>query len=108
MTVGKGWFCGLLGWEGGWDRYTDSTALIASLCVTYQDGSTEELNTDTSWEVAKSEILFSELYDGETVDARIVPSDFKQAMIYDYAKENLIPQEGETVEPPVTRTSLMK
>lgn len=39
--------------------------------VRYEDGTTEEINSDTSWETAPSAITFTSVYGGEDYDARL-------------------------------------
>ena len=42
-------------------------------------------------------MLLSEIYDGEVFDSNVVPKNWKSVEIYEYTKDNLIPQEGEIV-----------
>ncbi len=70
--VADGWFRGRLGFGGGArNLYGDRLALIAQLEVTYQDGTSERIVTDSSWRAATGPILASDIYDGETYDARL-------------------------------------
>lgn len=96
VTVGNGWFSGYLAWMKQNHFYGSEKALIACICLEYTDH-TELICTDNSWNVGKSNILMSELYDGEDYDARIIPDFSSHAEIYDYPSEQLIPQEGEIV-----------
>lgn len=66
VTLGNGWYKG----RYGFDRnpkpyYGDSWRLLAQLHITYADGRTEVIGTDESWQVARSNITFSNIYDGE-------------------------------------------
>lgn len=97
IEVGKGWCLGRLAWGFNRETWSSEIAAIASLAVTYEDGTSEEIKTDESWLSAQSPVLFSELYDGETYDARIKPSDWKPVKIHNFSKDALIPQEGEEV-----------
>lgn len=60
-------------------RYTKFTGsfgqpkLIALLRVTYQDGSTFELGSDSSWRTKAGPITYSSTYGGEDFDARLEP-----------------------------------
>lgn len=96
VTVGNGWFSGYLGWMKQNHFYGSQKALIACLCLEYEDR-TEYIPTDSSWQVAKSPILMSELYDGEIFDARITPDFSADAELLSYPSHQLIPQEGEEV-----------
>jgi alpha-L-rhamnosidase len=72
--LGDGWFRGRLGFGGGRRNiYGDRLALLAQLEITYVDGITERVVTDDAhaWRVATGPILASDIYDGETYDARL-------------------------------------
>ena len=66
IEVGPGWAVGSIAW--GTKMFADQTATIAALTVLYTDGTREEIVTDTSWNVYTSNILYSDIYHGETVD----------------------------------------
>ncbi|MBQ9879480.1 MAG: family 78 glycoside hydrolase catalytic domain [Clostridia bacterium] len=68
VAVGKGWrFHKCKEW--GTDSIKpDGTALIASLTVEYEDGSSEEFITDKSWKVRASHTVYSSIYNGEIDD----------------------------------------
>lgn len=53
ITVGNGWYKGILGFEGRGDHYGSRTAVIARLALTYADGHTEDILTDESWTQTK-------------------------------------------------------
>ena len=102
VAVGKGWYRSPM---PGWcdSSYQDGlrswpAGLLAELEVTYEDGTTETIGTDTSWSVAESATRFSEIYDGEQYDAS---KDFSAARCKVHALEgpwdSLIPQEGAEV-----------
>ncbi len=70
--LGDGWFRGRLGFGGGRRNiYGDHLALLAQLEITYADGTTERISTDETWRAAPGPILSSDIYDGETYDARL-------------------------------------
>ncbi len=101
VTVGRGWFRSPMpGWLNSEDkqrRMAQPCGLIASLHIYYADGTEETILTDETWQWAKSRILFSEIYDGETCDARIVPADWQPVKPLKWSKDILIPQEGEEI-----------
>jgi alpha-L-rhamnosidase len=67
--VAHGWYSGHLG-NGGYQYYGVVPALFAQLEVTYADGSTERVVTDTSWKTHISPILSSDFMLGENYDSR--------------------------------------
>lgn len=70
VLLGNGWYKGRFGFidrgEGGF--YGDEWKLIAELHMDYEDGSREVIGTDASWMVRRSNITFSNIYDGEWQD----------------------------------------
>ena len=95
VGVGNGWFSSRGGFpETITGMYGTHPALIASLDVVFEDGEKMTVLTDESWQVAKSECLFSGIYDGEITDARIVPVFESNATTFEYNKDVLIPFEG--------------
>jgi len=70
--LGDGWYRGRLGFGGGRRNiYGNRLALLAQLEVVYEDGTTEVVTTDENWRVTTGPLLASDLYDGETYDARL-------------------------------------
>jgi alpha-L-rhamnosidase len=70
--LGDGWYRGRLGFGGGRRNiYGDRRALLAQLELSYADGRIERIVTDHGWRAATGPILTSDLYDGETYDARL-------------------------------------
>ena len=101
VTVGRGWLRSPMpGWMDSEDkqrRYNRPCGLIASLRIRYGDGTEETLRTDEGWQWTESPVLFSEIYDGETCDARIVPAVWQPVRPLKWSKDILIPQEGEEI-----------
>jgi len=71
FALGNGWAGGRLAFTGRSHFYTDEPAVIATLVVSYTDGSTQVVNTDESWQSAASTTTANDLYDGQSIDARI-------------------------------------
>lgn len=69
--LGNGWYKGNLGWSDRKALYGDRLSLLMELHVQYEDGSTEIVASDASWMSAPSPIQMSEIYHGETYDARL-------------------------------------
>lgn len=73
-------------------------ALIASLYIEYEDGTSEFIPTDATWECSKSNILYSNVYHGETVDFNANTDEkFPVKELKDIDTKILIPTEGEEV-----------
>ncbi|MDI4648441.1 alpha-L-rhamnosidase [Cohnella hashimotonis] len=70
-TVANGWYKGRLGWENKSNHYGDRRAVLVQLHVRYRDGAEVVIASDESWKAATGPVLMSELYDGETYDARL-------------------------------------
>ncbi|AIQ70330.1 family 78 glycoside hydrolase catalytic domain [Paenibacillus graminis] len=69
--VGNGWYKGYLAWEGKKDFYGKTRALLIQLHLTLSDGSEQIIISDENWRVSTGPLLMSELYHGETYDARL-------------------------------------
>ncbi len=70
--LGDGWYRGRLGFHGGRRNiYGDRLALLAQLEIDYADGTSVWIITDDIWHATRGPILVSDLYDGETYDARL-------------------------------------
>ncbi|MDF2725178.1 MAG: alpha-L-rhamnosidase, partial [Paenibacillus sp.] len=69
--LGNGWYKGNLAWSDRKALYGDRLSLLMELHVQYEDGSTEIVASDASWMSAPSPIQMSEIYHGETYDARL-------------------------------------
>ena len=59
-----------IGFEGRRKVYGDRLALLAQLHLAYADGRVEVVGSDTRWRAARGPILMSDIYMGETYDAR--------------------------------------
>ncbi len=69
--LGDGWYRGNIGFRNQNNYYGDKIALIAQLHITYSDGSAETIGTDETWKATTGPIIFSDIYNGETYDARL-------------------------------------
>jgi alpha-L-rhamnosidase len=69
--LGDGWYRGNIGFRNQRNYYGDKLALIAQLQVNYTDGTSEIIGTDESWKATTGPIIFSDIYNGETYDARL-------------------------------------
>ncbi len=69
-TLGDGWYRGHLGFEDRQNRYGRQVALLLQLDVRYADGHSVRIVSDADWKAATGPILMSDIYGGETYDAR--------------------------------------
>jgi alpha-L-rhamnosidase len=78
VMLGNGWYKGRYGADRGRVAfYGDRFALICELRITLEDGRELLIPSDTSWQAQPSPVIDSDIFDGETYDARIsreVPS----------------------------------
>ncbi len=69
-VLGSGWYRGLIGFSGQKNYYGKEIALLFQLHIQYADGTTETVVSDDTWKSSTGSILDSEIYNGETIDAR--------------------------------------
>ncbi|WP_276484325.1 alpha-L-rhamnosidase [Paraflavitalea pollutisoli] len=70
VTLGSGWYRGNLAWTNHNGIFGKDIALLAQLEIVYTDGTTQTIVTDNSWKTSTGAIRYSEIYHGETIDAR--------------------------------------
>ena len=108
VLLGNGWYRGdLMGPRR--NVYGDRLALLLQIEVTYGDGRREIVGSDGSWKAATGPILMSEIYHGETYDARLEKAGWTRPGFDDrewagvrtveHRKDNLVAPAG----PPVRR-----
>jgi len=72
FMLGNGWYKGRYGANGGaTEFYGDRFALICEIHVTLENGAEVIIGTDPSWKAQPSPVIASDIFDGETCDARI-------------------------------------
>jgi alpha-L-rhamnosidase len=71
LRLGNGWWRGWLGFTGERAVYGDERAGCAELEVVFADGHVQTVGTDETWRASTGEVLADDLYNGETVDARL-------------------------------------
>ena len=71
VMLGNGWYRGNLAWEDKRNVYGDKLGLLLQIRITYKDGREEIIGSDSSWKATTGPILMSEIYHGETYDARL-------------------------------------
>ncbi|WP_315822265.1 family 78 glycoside hydrolase catalytic domain [Paraflavitalea speifideaquila] len=70
VTLGNGWYRSYLAWSNARNHYGSDIALLLQLDITYTDGTTQSILSDESWKSSTGAIRYSEIYHGETIDAR--------------------------------------
>ena len=106
--LGDGWYRGWLGFERNRNTWGDRLGLLAQLAVTYTDGRTEVITSDEQWRATHGPIRMSDIYMGETYDARLeLPgwsapgyddSAWKGVRKLDQSKDVLVAQDGPFVK----------
>ncbi len=115
VTLGDGWWRGSMGWKPGRNTYGSRLALLFQLHVRYADGSEDVIASQPdSWKCATGPILFSDIYHGESYDARLERPGWSKPG-YDESDwlpvEAIAPEVGEIVPqygPSVTRQEEMR
>ena len=76
LALGNGWFRGRLGWGGGRAYYGPELGALAQLEIRYTDGHRQLVITDETWTAGPSAVVANDLYDGQSVDARLYSDDW--------------------------------
>lgn len=69
-TLGNGWYRGEIGFVKSNNLYGKEISLISQLHVSFKDGTSAIIQSDKDWYSNTGPILSSEIYHGETYDAR--------------------------------------
>ncbi len=70
VLLGSGWYRGTLAWNDNINHYGKTLGLLFQMHIEYADGTSEIIVSDDSWKSAVGAIHSSEIYNGETYDAR--------------------------------------
>lgn len=68
IFLGKGWYMGAFGLENKTENYGSRMAAIGEIHLEYEDGSSELIMTDASWQYRGSDIEESGIYEGEVIN----------------------------------------
>ncbi|MDX8340248.1 glycoside hydrolase family 78 protein [Draconibacterium sp. IB214405] len=71
VVLGDGWYRGNIGWSSADGYYGNNLALLFQLKIDYSDGSSEWIVSDKNWKVKNGPMLKSDIYNGESYDARL-------------------------------------
>ena len=114
LALGNGWFRGRLGWSGKSGFYGSELAGLAELHVEFEDGHRQLVGTDATWQAGPSATLVNDLYDGQTIDARLGSSDWTQpgAALEGWSGVHAVAHDGGRLEPyfgpPVRRQEVVR
>ena len=97
VGVGRGWFFHHMKAHESRDLKSDEAALIGVLTLYYANGTEETIITDGKWQTRRGNIVYNDIYNGETVDLTARKGALRPAVVICYPKEILIPAEGEPV-----------
>jgi alpha-L-rhamnosidase len=113
-VVGNGWYRGQIGFSGQRNFYGDKAGLLMQIRISYNNGDEQMVTTGPNWKSATGPILMSEIYDGETYDARLTKPDWATAgfedsgwsgvKVAEHPKDNLVAPAG----PPVRKIQELK
>jgi alpha-L-rhamnosidase len=102
--LGDGWYRGYLGFTGERHMYGNTLALLLQLHMTYADGQVENIGSDGQWRSEFGPIQMSDIYMGETYDARqekpgwdhagYDDSDWRGVHTLNHPKEIVVAQDG--------------
>jgi alpha-L-rhamnosidase len=108
VTLGSGWYRGVIGFNNNINYFGKDIALLFQLDITYTDGTTEQVISDNSWKSSTGAIRFSEIYNGETIDASMdkpgwtLPGyndkDWSGVKTTDHSKDVLVASSSEPVK----------
>lgn len=103
-VLGDGWYRGHMGFTGTRNLYGDRLALLLQLHLTYADGRSQIISSDEQWRATTGPIQMSDIYMGESYDARqekpgwddsgYDDSDWSGVRHYDHPKEIVVAQDG--------------
>ena len=81
IGVGPGWAVGAANYHHESKLYADRVCAVAELELTYEGGRVEYIYTDESWDAFSSEVTFSDIYDGETIDKTAEEISYGKAVL---------------------------
>jgi alpha-L-rhamnosidase len=105
VVLGNGWYKGNLGWKDQKDIYGSQLAALLQLHIRYEDGQEELIQSGPGWKWSTGPILMSEIYHGETYDARLElagwsasgydDAGWNPVSVFDFVKDHIISQENQ-------------
>lgn len=91
VLLGNGWYKGRFGFNDPEREayYGDEWKLIAEVHIEYKDGTKDVISSDETWSVTRSNLWFSNIYDGERRDDTLPPVEESPARIAKAPKAGL-------------------
>ena len=77
--LSDGWWRGRFGFMNATDNYGTQIGFIGQLEVRYEDGTDAVIASDETWKCSSTEVRFSSIYDGSTIDFKYRQSGWKVA-----------------------------
>jgi len=94
-SVAPGWFKGDFGFINNRSYYGSKMAFSSQIELHYADGTYECISTDDSWQFSDSPIIYTEIYHGETYDARKENAEtWKAVTVSPSTNYNIVPFDG--------------
>lgn len=93
ITVGNGWYRGTIGYFHRSNVYGDKAGIIAELYLDYEDGTSEFVRSDESWQWTTGKVRYSEIYYGETLDFNAERKPLSSVQLLGAPKDILVSQE---------------
>ncbi|SDO70912.1 Ig-like domain (group 3) [Nakamurella panacisegetis] len=75
--LAPGWYAGNVAWFGP-NQFGNSPAFWAQLMITYDDGTTQQIKTDSTWSSGHGSLVQADIINGETDDVRADPTGWDQ------------------------------
>jgi len=108
VMLGNGWYRGIIGYSNKKNVYGSDIALLMQVEITYEDGTTGIITSDNSWKSSTGQVVYSEIYNGETIDHNKDQSGWAQTgfndsqwsgvQVQDYPKNILLATYNEMVK----------
>lgn len=81
LILGNGWYKGEITWHNQKNIYGANFAALVQIHIKYKNKKTDIIVSDTTWKSSGSELVSSEIYNGETYDLCMKKADWDN---YDY------------------------
>ena len=114
VTLGSGWYRGSISTSRNIPKYGKDIALLFQLNIIYNDGTKQIVSSDSSWKSSTGSIRYSDIYNGETIDANkektgwALPlyndKDWDGVKVINHSKDNLVA----TINEPVKKQEVFK